>query len=147
MYSPIPVHSYQTLRSLSRMALFLLLICSAILPVQSTLNQVLCSLPSSDQLLVGDVPSAFEFNSPYTGERPFRTRRICTTISLLEVTVSSNSNLLLSYIMLDVDFSTSTSNISVCRPTNQSESTFRHKTEFILTFEQSITQYKCVQLR
>jgi hypothetical protein len=127
--------------------LLLLLICSGILPVQPTLSHVLCSLPSSDQLIVGDVPSTFEFNSPYTGERTFEIRSICTTVSFLEVTVASNSSLLLPYIMLDIDLSTNASNTSICRPTNRSESVFRHKTEFILTFAQNITQHKCVQLR
>jgi hypothetical protein len=128
------------------MLVFILLLCSTIIQVNTSLENSFCSLSSSDELMIQNIPTIFELNVPYTGKWRFSSIIIKSDFFLL-VILSSNNTLLLSYITLDIETSFNTSNDSYCLSTNESFSSFIHKTEFILKFEKNSIKTKCIQLK
>jgi len=53
------------------MLVFILLLCSTIIQVNTILENIFCSLSSSDELMIQNIPTIFEFNVPYTGKWRF----------------------------------------------------------------------------
>jgi hypothetical protein len=51
-----------------RMIFSVLLFCCIIVQVNTIVENVFCSLPSSDELMIQNVPITFELNVPYTGK-------------------------------------------------------------------------------
>lgn len=46
----------------------LLLLCCIIVQVNTIFENVICSLPSSDEIMIENIPKTFELNVPYTGK-------------------------------------------------------------------------------
>ncbi|CAF3387291.1 unnamed protein product [Rotaria sp. Silwood1] len=100
--------------------------------VNSVLENVFCTLPSSIELIIQNIPTTFELNVPYT------------------IILSSNNTSLLSYVTLDIEYIDTIFNInndSFCLPTNESSSSYIYKTKFILKFEKNSTTTNCIQLK
>ncbi|CAF0744576.1 unnamed protein product [Adineta steineri] len=110
------------------MMLFIILFSCIIIPINTILENAFCSLSSSNELIIQNIPTIYELNVPYT------------------VILSSNNTLSLSYITLDIDTVFNTSNDSLCISTNESTSAFIHKIEFVLKFDKNSTKTKCIQL-
>ncbi len=49
----------------------LLVLCCIIVQVNTILENSFCSLPSSDEVMIENIPRTFEFNVPYTGKEYF----------------------------------------------------------------------------
>ena len=49
----------------------ILLLCASVIQVNTILENVFCSLPSSDELMIKNIPTKFELNIPYTGKPLF----------------------------------------------------------------------------
>jgi len=128
------------------MLFFIVLLCSIIIQINTILENVFCSLSSSDELMIQNIPTTFELNVPYTGKWRFSSIINKYEFFLL-VILSSNNTILLSYITLDIETSFNTSNDSYCLSTNESFSSFIYKTEFILKFEKNSIKTKCIQLK
>lgn len=47
----------------------LILLCCTFLPVNAILENVLCQLPTSDELIIQNLPTTFELNVPYTSKK------------------------------------------------------------------------------
>ncbi|CAF1574185.1 unnamed protein product [Rotaria magnacalcarata] len=114
------------------MILSLILLFGTVLQVNTILDNVFCKLPSSDGLIIENIPTTFELNVPYT------------------IILSSNDTFLLSHVTLDIEYIDTISNItndSFCLPTNESSSSYISKTKYILKFEKNSTKTKCIQLK
>ncbi|CAF3079098.1 unnamed protein product, partial [Rotaria sp. Silwood2] len=106
--------------------------CCTVIQVNAILENVFCTLPSSDELIIQNIPTTFELNVPYT------------------IILSSNNTSLLSYVTLDIEYIDTILNInndSFCFPTNESSSSYIYKTKFILKFEKNSTKTNCIQLK
>jgi hypothetical protein len=130
-------------------SVLILMLCCTIVQVNTSLENIFCSLPSSNEVMIENVPKIFELNVPYRGKWMFF---LCaqSIMRFALVILSSNNTLLLSYVTLDIDIVepiTNKSNSSICSPKNKSSSTFMHKTEFVIKFDKNSTKTKCIQLR
>lgn len=126
-----------------------LLLSWAFVQVNTRSEKIFCSLPSSNEVMIENVPTIFEFNVPYTGKGQVFICE-CLMVILVLVIVSSNNTMLLSYITLEIDYTDTIgnkSNSSLCSSKNQTTISFRHKTEFVIKFEKNSTRSKCVQLK
>ena len=60
---------YKTVEEEMRMIFgVFLLLCSAFVQINASLENIFCSLPSSNEVMIENVPKIFELNVPYTGK-------------------------------------------------------------------------------
>jgi hypothetical protein len=49
-------------------SVLLLILCCTIVQVNTSLENIFCSLSSSNEIMIENVPKTFELNVPYTGK-------------------------------------------------------------------------------
>ena len=143
------IHKIVEEENITMIFIVCLLLFWTFVQVNTSSEKIFCSLPSSDDVMIENVPMIFEFNFPYTGKEWFFISE-SSMVMLVLVIVSSNNTLLLSYITLDIDHIdeiVNKSNSSFCSSKNKTTTSFRHKTEFVIKFEKNSTTSKCVQLK
>lgn len=111
------------------MIFYIVLVCCTIVQTKIISGDILCSLSSSDGLMIRNLPIKFELNVPYT------------------IILLSNNTRLLSYATLDIEPIDNMSNNSICLSKNKTSLFYQYKTEFVLKFEKNSTKTKCIQLR